>query len=674
MCSNDPYAEVKYDEPTSKASIKLHRDRHLRREENAIRSLDTDAAEKHRQSRAQQRQQIREHEEEIRSCLDFLICRLENQHARAVREQEQAASGAWDCPAGCPSGTDCARAAFRSKLVPPNAQIVSEIQMQLERSWERQHNVRQIGEFTGPTGYHYVRCETQCGMWRQQWEDLRAEGIYRPEFSVSDSDVREVQDAFVKFWDGLSKPIDWLRAWVAGEACPANLGQAEYKPDPPGVNHCWGGCERSSWGSCCYCRGVEPPPERFEVLSVTIDPRFPDTGYIYIKSWWTLKELRNEIKTLASQRGSEPVPPYLIDRARPTIADGRVLCLPTDLSDHVSAEELTSWTAQLALASTRLLVSSCDSHRQAIVDEHLAPHLILYKENKLAQAEWWDFNQAKLALDREAVFNAHRGCGLRISQHGRPAFRRGDLVYLPQQACSSPPCVAVVMEIERSGGFGGNTGRLGFPTGDFRLLSWDTAGLCFSDRMQWCANKDWQLMPPCCGRGCKCPHLFCQLVEPDGTPPQWPNGDDLDPRGLLGLPAAFTAYLQTELRQPVKQQQIALEAAFERLTKNPFAPSSPTYDLDNSDLQQAGLDQACSKRQRVPTEEAAPMKRRFKLDHFGLEFQPTSAAANERDTSISHSVDSDCSDCMSICSNESSSVDWGSGCESDWVSSECDEC
>ena len=74
-------------------------------------------------------------------------------------------------------------------------------------------------------------------------------------------------------------------------------------------------------------------------------------------------------------------------------------------------------------------------------------------------------------------------------------------------------------------------------------------------------------MPPCCGRGCKCPHLFCQLVEPDGTPPQWPNGDYLDPRGLLGLPAAFTAYLQTELRQPVKQQQIALEAAVERLTK-----------------------------------------------------------------------------------------------------------
>ena len=55
--------------------------------------------------------------------------------------------------------------------------------------------------------------------------------------------------------------------------------------------------------------------------------------------------------------------------------------------------------------------------------------------------------------------------------------------------------------------------------------------------------------------------------EPDVTPPQWPNGDDLDPRGLLGLPAAFTAYLQTELRQPVKQQQIALEAAVERLTK-----------------------------------------------------------------------------------------------------------
>ena len=77
--------------------------------------------------------------------------------------------------------------------------------------------------------------------------------------------------------------------------------------------------------------------------------------------------------------------------------------------------------------------------------------------------------------------------------------------------------------------------------------------------------------------------------------------------------------------------------------ENPFAPSSTTCDQDNSDLQQSGLDQACSKRQRVLTEVAAPMKRRFKLDHFGLEFEPTSAAASERDHSENGS-DKECFD------------------------------
>ena len=677
MCSNDPCTEVEYDEATCKKDVKLHRDRHLRREEDAIRSLDTDAAEKHRHSRALQRQQAREHEAEIKGCLDFVICRLENQHARAVREQEQAATGAWRCPAGCPAGTDCARASFRPKCVPPYAQVVSEVQMHLERSWEQQHNVRQINDFTGPSGYRYVQRDTQCGMWRQQWEDLSAAGIYRPEFSVADSEVREVQHAFLKYWDGFSQPVEWLRAWVAGDAVVCD-GSECLKVLIPNRNTCghtiivgpescaWNGCD-----GCCYCRGVESPPISFKVLSISIDPSYPDTGYVHNAKSLTLTQLRAEVNKLSANpwlRGAEPVPAYLIDRSKPRIPDGRIICLPREISSHASQEELASWASQLAPASIRLLLLTSQSLRptvpqraadlnewdinesdRAIINSHLAPHLILFKENKVAEREWETFNEAKREIDWQVEIDARRGCGLRnqinsLWPTARPSFRTGDLVYCPPAVGSSLPFVAVVMDVERSGGFGGNTGQLGFPTGEFRLLHWDSVALRFADRMALRSSAEWQLMPPCCGRGCNCPHLFSQMcaVASDDCPPQWPNGDDLDPSSLLAIPSALLELLRTELAQPPRKRQQAFESIFEKLTTDPLNPLASS--------KQAG--EPCCKRQKWVA--------------------PTSTTPV--DTSISHSIDSDCSDCMSICSNESSSVDWGSDCESDWVSSECDEC
>ena len=239
------------------------------------------------------------------------------------------------------------------------------------------------------------------------------------------------------------------------------------------------------------------------------------------------------------------------------------------------------------------------------------------------------------------------------------------------------------MDVELSGGFGGNTGRLGFPTGEFRLLCWDLVALQFDDHTVLRTSREWELMPPCCGRGCNCPHLFSHFSEAcasasDDHPPQWPNGDDLDPRALLPIPAALLNMLRTQFAQHRKHQQ-TFESMFNKLTRNPFVSSMEMREpavvnrldlLDDVALDQEiksmfakkpnwtpSIAQSC-KRQKL-TEEVAPSKSRFKLGPWGLELQSDDGDDGSDDVLI-NSCESDVpSDDGSICSYDyDSEIDW----------------
>ena len=113
--------------------------------------------------------------------------------------------------------------------------------------------------------------------------------------------------------------------------------------------------------------------------------------------------------------------------------------------------------------------------------------------------------------------------------------------------------------------------------GNMGILLWDSEDCKFTG----CPSVDahdsrFVLMPPCCGRGAKCPHL--QSCEH----PQWPDGADLNLSTLEAIPWAFARLLKNELRQSGWQPQRALMASFKTLLGEHYTPPTDRRTFEQS--------------------------------------------------------------------------------------------
>ena len=97
--------------------------------------------------------------------------------------------------------------------------------------------------------------------------------------------------------------------------------------------------------------------------------------------------------------------------------------------------------------------------------------------------------------------------------------------------------VALVVHVYCAYGYGA-LGRM--PTGEIDVLLFDCAARKFSQKVQRVRDAEWELLPPCCGRGAACPHLA--RIEPEAR--QWRSGEHMDIRSLLAIPHALRSWLQ----------------------------------------------------------------------------------------------------------------------------------
>jgi len=289
--------------------------------------------------------------------------------------------------------------------------------------------------------------------------------------------------------------------------------------------------------------------------------------------WVSIGEIRPPAaESVGKQLVSQPVPAYLLARRPPTERRPRyvgITCLPGAVRDHLSAEQIAQWAERLAACSSRLVILDGNSREcapDADARASMLAHLI--QQGSILQAEdaeraqlsadWEAERSERAALDKQVLFEAQRGCGLRLHEPGtRSPFREGDIVYHPPPANrSTQGGVAVVFEVRR-----GWVGSRRLPLDEFNLLMWDVQRLKFTRLERDVLSRDFILMPPCCGRGAACAHL---LLTQFGRW-QWPNGDDLDLRVLRPIPEAFSGLLSNELRAGSWQQRRALQETFKTL-------------------------------------------------------------------------------------------------------------
>ena len=146
-----------------------------------------------------------------------MIVRIERQLEREWRARSLPAR-AWHCPAGCKlSGDDdcrcCARSAFRLQCLPSPV----DIQQQQRTLWDEEHLTQ---DFKGKWGYSYGS-KMQRQLAAEQEREVQA---WRPSFEISESEVAEIQQAFLSSWDGkvapaawlAGRPAGWLVGWLAG--------------------------------------------------------------------------------------------------------------------------------------------------------------------------------------------------------------------------------------------------------------------------------------------------------------------------------------------------------------------------------------------------------------------------------------------------------------------------
>ena len=164
---------------------------------------------------------------------------------------------------------------------------------------------------------------------RLRAEEDAAVEAWRPSFEIGDSEVVEIQQAFLSTWDGKLAPTMWLKHWLEhGDVAigwgdeyrgvPAKLPCDRFGPDHHSVGRSV--CARRDCTGCCFCIGV-PLPVYLEIRILrppvwrpgmvcersALDPWVRD-----LPRWMTVDELEREIsRAAASSRPAVPVPAYL---------------------------------------------------------------------------------------------------------------------------------------------------------------------------------------------------------------------------------------------------------------------------------------------------------------------------------------------------------------------------
>jgi hypothetical protein len=393
--SRETSATIDYTMPPAEgereSAAKRRDDRHRRREESQLRRLDLSGAFEVHAAREAERQRVaREREREVSDVLDRVIIRIERQLQREWRAGSRAAKP-WRCPAGCRNGRTwlggndfcpCARETFRQQCVPTCA----DIQREQRAQWDNEHLTKVF--VSSYSGYEFgSKMQRQL----RAEEDAAAEA-WRPSFEISETEVAEIQQAFLSLWDGLLAPAAWLKHWLEhGEHATGHGDEyrgkhAKLLCDRFGPDHHPVGaaaCARRGCTGCCRCFGESPPvyletctsyPRHWMELSRSMPP-----GKAWARAWcpaWvSMDELFGMLQhTLVPPSASVfdrgPVPAYLLGRHAPDALDCRpggcrLICLPGGVRSHVDAGQLAQWAEQAAVASVRLEILSGESRQCA---------------------------------------------------------------------------------------------------------------------------------------------------------------------------------------------------------------------------------------------------------------------------------------------------------------------
>ena len=258
------------------------------------------------------------------------------------------------------------------------------------------------------------------------------------------------------------------------------------------------------------------------------------------------------------------MPAYLLCRRAEPVGDGRAVCVAGDVRKHVSAVELNEWAERLERRGILLQIlrsgsRACelDADEQASVHAHITRVQALRYE---AESEWAPLQREASQLQKQVDWEAltRHSCGERLREPGvRSAFRVGDIVYHAPSHLKMQHGVAVVTDLDcRTSA----ESEVRLSSGALALLLWDPAARAFKStiRLDFGGDRNWMLLPPCCGRGAACPQLALTLQEQR----QWPNGDQLDVCELEPIPAAFLSMVQKAV---VPRKQMAFLRPFRRL-------------------------------------------------------------------------------------------------------------
>ena len=432
------------------------------------------------------------------------------------------------------------------------------------------------------------------------WLYLRMQEGAPPELVDAQREERLIAsgapEGYTRRWP--QKP--WLRDASHGdEYC----GEPSLKPPPRwdscrgchGCGRCWSNadrfgtdfhpvgaaaCARRGCSGCCYCQSTwryspedgcvrcfrESPP-----LPVYLEVRcflhYYHHGPIYTGErfehsgpWLTLDELRRHLTGLLT--GDGPVPAYLLCRGAESVGDGRAICVAGDVRSHVPAAVLEEWTESLRRRGIEFQIGQGDA-RECIYDADqdmiMRSHVArAYFRRHRAETEWAKLEAESRQLQEQVEWEAliRHSCGERLYERGmRPAFRVGDIVYHPPPNSSTQHGVAVIEWVGRRASAERNEvtdACVRVPTGELRLLMWDTRRRCFDGRVLKTdigGDRDWTLLPPCCGRGADCPQLTLALPGER----QWPNGDPLVVSDIEPIPRAFLEWT----REVVPPKQLA---------------------------------------------------------------------------------------------------------------------
>lgn len=403
-------------EGESDSAAKRRVDRHRRREEGKLRSLDlSGATEAHAAAEAERQRLARSREHDVSSVLDSVIVRLERQ----IRREEQAnAVQPWRCPAGCTQGQPCGRLSFRLTCIPSRA----DVQAQQWALWKEQHPIR---VFVSEWGNAFVG-QKQEGLQRQAEYDRDKEwAAQRASSEISDSELDELQRAFLSMWDGRVAPGVWLKRWLQHGDITTGAHLPEYRGTPLQGTYLWAptipmkhplkcdrfgpdhhpvgpsACARRGCGGCCVCTGL-PLPVYLEIC--ILDPPVWSSGMICDRAalepwarardkWITVEELKRELHLLhVTSFMSHPKPAYLLGRD-PGRADGRVICLPGDVRNHIPAVELEEWAERLRLATVCLEIlpgASRECNPDADTKARISAYLALQAQAIEQQADEWE--------------------------------------------------------------------------------------------------------------------------------------------------------------------------------------------------------------------------------------------------------------------------------------------